>query len=160
MYKISFFLIISLFFVSCTNKNNAFMYFEKADEETKGIQHTKKIDILKNNEVETIFLATYLNKIDKDLDKLNEEDFLVSLYFANSSSQEIEENNYTFLLNGTEPFFIKKIEKDDEKLKNLMLKNTWGNYYLIKFKSFEDINNLSLTLKNEETIPAKLNFGK
>ena len=40
MYKILFLIFISLFFVSCSSKNNAFKYFEKDEIETKGVQYT------------------------------------------------------------------------------------------------------------------------
>ena len=67
MYKILFLLFISLFFfVSCGEKNNAFRYFEKDDMEIKSVQYTKKADIVKDKEVDVIFVATYLNKVDKE----------------------------------------------------------------------------------------------
>jgi len=159
MYKILFLLIISLFFISCSSKNNAFKYFEKDDIETKGIQYTKKTDIVKNNEVEVIFWATYLNKIDEKIAKSNEELFLVSVYFANKESQDIFENNYSFLLNGVDSTSIEKVEKDNENFKSLMLRNNWGNYYLVKFTA-QDAYNLALKLKSQSSSSAQLNFEK
>jgi hypothetical protein len=159
MYKILFLLIISIFFVSCSSKNNAFKYFEKDDIETKGIQYTKKIDILKDNEVKVIFWATYLNKIDKEISNLNEELFLISIYFTDKESQDIFENNYSFLLNGVESTSLEKVEKDNENFKSLMLKNNWGNYYLVKFTA-QDTYNLALKLRNQSSSSAQLNFEK
>lgn len=158
MYKILFLLIISLFFVSCSEKNNAFKYFDKDDVETKGVQYTKKTDILKGNEVDVIFLATYLNKIDKNLSE-NEDLFLVSVYFTNKDSQDIFENNFSFSLNGMESISIEKVEKDNQNFKSLMLKNSWGNYYLVKFNS-QNINTLNLILKDQTTNSTQLNFEK
>ena len=40
-----------------------------------------------------------------------------------------------------------------------MLKNSWGNYYLVKFKA-QNSYNLALTLKNQNSNSAKLNFEK
>ena len=37
--------------------------------ETKGIQHTKKQIYWKGNEVDVILMATYLNKVDKNISK-------------------------------------------------------------------------------------------
>jgi PBP1b-binding outer membrane lipoprotein LpoB len=160
MYKVLFLLIISLFFVSCSEKNNAFKYFDKDDIETKGVQYTKKTDILKENEVDVIFWATYLNRVDKNISSKNEELFLVSVYFTNKDSQDIFENNYSFLLNGVEAISTQKIEKDNENFKSLMLKNSWGNYYLVKFNSL-DVYNLQIELKNQNaTSTAVLNFEK
>ncbi len=158
MYKILFLLIISLFFVSCSEKNNAFKYFDKDDVETKGVQYTKKTDILKGNEVDVIFWATYLNKIDKNLSE-NEDLFLVSVYFTNKDSQDIFENNFSFSLNGMESISIEKVEKDNQNFKSLMLKNSWGNYYLVKFNS-QNINTLNLILKDQTTNSTQLNFEK
>lgn len=159
MHKILFLLLISLFFVSCGGKNNAFKHFEKDDIETKGVQYTKKMDIVKNNEVEVIFWATYLNKIDDKITKLNEELFLVSVYFADKESQDIFENNYSFLLNGVNSTSVEKVEKDNENFKSLMLKNNWGNYYLVKFDA-QNTYNLALKLKSEGSNSAQLNFEK
>ena len=159
MYKILFLLFISLFFVSCGEKNNAFRYFEKDDMEIKSVQYTKKADIVKDKEVDVIFVATYLNKVDKEKFGLNEDSFLVSLYFSNKDSQEISENGYSLTLNNTAVIFSEKIEKNDERFKSLMLKNSWGNYYLVKFKA-QNSYNLALTLKNQNSNSAKLNFEK
>ena len=160
MYKILFLIFISLFFVSCSSKNNAFKYFEKDEIETKGVQYTKKTDILVNgNEVDVIFWATYLNKIDKKISDTNEELFLVSVYFTNKESQDIFENNYSFLLNGIEPTSLEKVEKDNENFKSLMLKNNWGKYYLVKFAS-QDVYNLTIQLKDKGSNSALLNFEK
>jgi PBP1b-binding outer membrane lipoprotein LpoB len=159
MYKILFLLIVSLFFTSCSNKNNAFKYFEKDEIETKGVQYTKKTDILKNNEVEVIFWATYLNKIDKNISNLNEELFLVSVYFTNKESQDLFENNYSLSLNGIDSTSTQKVEKDNENFKSIMLKNSWGNYYLVKFDA-QNSYNLILKLKNKSANSAQLSFEK
>ena len=159
MYKILFLIFISLFFVSCSSKNNAFKYFEKDEIETKGVQYTKKTDILKGDEVDVIVLATYLNKVDKKISETNEDLFLVSVYFTNKESQDISENNYSFFLNGENPLSVQKVEKDNENFKSLMLKNSWGNYYLVKFNA-QNSYNLALTLKNQNSNSAKLNFEK
>ncbi len=160
MYKIVFLLFISLFFVSCGPKNSAFRYFEKKDVETRGIQYTKKADILKDKEVDVIFIATYLNKIDKKISDSKNEVFLVFTYFSNKESQNIEDNNYQVVLNDKEPIVLEKVEKDNENFKDLMLKNHWGNYYLVKFDSIGETNSLKLELKNSESSRAILDFEK
>ena len=161
MHKFLPLILISILFTSCTSKNSAFKYFEKKDDiETKSIQFTKKADILKADEVETIMWATYLNKIDKNISDSKEEIFLISVYFANADSQSIKENGYKFLLNSKEAVLFEKVEEDDENFKSLMLKNHWGNYYLVKFDSLEDINNLRLELTNQKSSKGILNFEK
>lgn len=159
MYKILFLLFISLFFVSCGEKNNAFRYFEKDDMEIKSVQYTKKADIVKDKEVDVIFVATYLNKVDKEKFGLNEDSFLVSLYFSNKDSQDIFENGYSLTLNNTAVIFSEKIEKNDERFKSLMLKNSWGTTYFIKFNP-QNSSSLSLSLKNDTSNKVQLNFEK
>ena len=159
MYKILFLLFISLFFVSCGEKNNAFRYFEKDDMEIKSVQYTKKADIVKDKEVDVIFVATYLNKVDKEKFGLNEDSFLVSLYFSNKDSQDIFENGYSLTLNNTAVIFSEKIEKNDERFKSLMLKNSWGTTYFVKFNP-QNSSNLLLSLKNDTSNKAQLNFEK
>ncbi len=159
MYKILFLLFISLFFVSCGEKNNAFRYFEKDDMEIKSVQYTKKADIVKDKEVDVIFVATYLNKVDKEKFGLNEDSFLVSLYFSNKDSQEISENGYSLTLNNTAVIFSEKIEKNDERFKSLMLKNSWGTTYFVKFNP-QNSSSLSLSLKNDTSNKVQLNFEK
>ncbi len=160
MKRILFFLFITMFFTSCSSKNNAFKYFEKDNIETKGIHYTKKIDILKDKEIDIIFWATYLNKIDNNIKDSKKEVFLITLYFANSASQDINKNGYEFLLNGNDSVLLEKVEEDNENFKSLMLKNNWGNYYLVKFDSLEDVNNLRLVLTNQKSSKAILDFEK
>ena len=159
MYKIFFLLFISLFFVSCGEKNNAFRYFEKDDMEIKSVQYTKKADIVKDKEVDVIFVATYLNKVDKEKFGLNEDSFLVSLYFSNKDSPDIFENGYSLTLNNTSVVFSEKIEKNDERFKSLILKNSWGTTYFVKFNP-QNSSNLSLSLKDDTSNKAQLNFEK
>ena len=162
MHKFLPLILISILFTSCTSKNSAFKYFEKKDDiEMKSIQFTKKADILKADEVETIMWATYLNKIDKNIYNFKKEVFLVSLYFANVESQSIKTNGYKLLLNGKEASLLEKVEKDNENFKSLMNKNSWANYYLVKFDTQNDSSNLSLELSNEDSSKkATLNFER
>jgi hypothetical protein len=84
----------------------------------------------------------------------------VSVYFTNKDSQDIFENNYSFSLNGVDAILTQKIEKNNENFKSLMLRNTWGNYYLVKF-NFQDAYNMKIMLKNQNaTSTAVLNFEK
>jgi hypothetical protein len=104
-------------------------------------------------------VATYLNKVDKEKFGFNEDSFLVSLYFSNKDSQDIFENGYSLTLNNTSVVFSEKIEKNDERFKSLMLKNSWGTTYLVKFTP-QHSSNLSLVLKNDISNKAQLNFEK
>lgn len=160
MYKFLFLLAIPLIFVACTPKNSAFRFFDKGLEETRAVKYTKKADIVKDKEVDVIFMATYLNMVDKKLDLAKKEQFLVFTYFAKEQSQDMEKNGYTIYLNQKEPILFEKIEKDDEKYKDYMLKNHWGTYYLVEFENLNNIKNFSLVLQNQESNKATLSFVK
>lgn len=153
-------IFITLAFTACGSKNTAFKHFNEGDAQTRGVQYTKKADIIKDNQIEVIFMSTYLNKIDKKIDATNNEVFLVSLYFANETSQDIEKNGFKILLNENEPVYLEKIEKDNENFKDLMLKNHWGNYYLVKFDLINYAQNLKLELTNQSTSKVTLGFEK
>lgn len=160
MYKFLFLLAIPLIFVACTPKNSAFRFFDKGLEETRAVKYTKKADIVKDKEVDVIFMATYLNMVDKKLDLAKKEQFLVFTYFAKEQSQDMEKNGYTIYLNQKEPILFEKIEKDNEKYKDYMLKNHWGTYYLVEFENLNNTKNFSLVLQNQESNKATLSFVK
>jgi hypothetical protein len=159
MFKSLLFFVVIIFFTSCGDKNSAFRYFDKEDIETNSVQYTKKFDVLKNNEVEVIFISSYLNKIDNKLFDNNTDSFLISLFFTNSDEQDINENGYRVLLNNNEPILLEKIQKNDERFKKLMMKNYWGNYYLVKFDSINQ-SRISLELFDSKSSKGLLNFEK
>ena len=148
-----------LLFTSCGPKNSAYTYFENENNESRAVQFTRKIDIIKDKEVDTIFMATYVNTTENNSDKTNDESFLIFSYFANSDSQDLDKNGYKVTLNKQEAMSIENIDKNDEKYKNLMLKNYWGKYYLAKFKSLNS-ERLSLELSNQSSSKVILNFEK
>lgn len=148
-----------LLFTSCGSKNSGFTYFENENNESRAAQFTRKIDIVKDREVDTIFMATYVNKTENDSDKTDDESFLIFNYFANANTQDLDKNGYKITLNKQEPISIENVDKSDEKYKNLMLKNNWGKYYLVKFKSLES-ERLSLELSNQSSSKVILNFEK
>ncbi len=160
MKKSLFLIAISFLFVACTPKNSAFRYFDKNTEETKAVKYTKKTDIINNKEVDVIFIATHLNMVDNKLDTTKKEQFLVFTYFAKENSQDLEENGYLVYLNQKEPINFEKIDRDNEKYKDYMLKNHWGSYYLFEFENLNEAKNFSLVLQNKESNKATLNFVK
>src|SRR5574344_1106962 len=145
MKKGLFLVAISILFVACTPKNSAFRYFDKGDIETNAVRNTKKADIIKNDAIEVTFMATYLNKFDPKISPKEETDFT--------------KNGYELLLNGKTPISIEKLDRDDKKYEDMMLRNFWGSYYLVKFSNQELVQNLNITLKPKSS-DATLNFEK
>lgn len=158
MKKGLFLVAISILFIACTPKNSAFRYFDKGDIETTAVRNTKKADIVKNDEIDAIFMATYLNKFDPKLSP-KEENFLVYIYFPNKEEQEFKTSGYELSLNGKTPILMEKLEKDDKKFQDMMLRNFWGTYYLVKFENKELVDKLQITLKPKSS-DATLNFEK
>jgi len=148
MKNFLFLSMFSLLMVSCTSKNSALKYFDKDENNIRAeaTRYTKKADIVSNNQVDIIFMATYLNKINHNLDE-KEDNFLIYVYFSNSQIQDIQANNYKILLNAELPIYIEKLEKDNKTYKDLMLKNFWGAYYLVKFNNQNLVSKLNITLK-------------
>lgn len=158
MKKNLLFLLIPFIFASCGTKNNAFRYFDKDETEINAIRNTKKADIVVKNEVDIIFMATYLNKIDNQIDD-DLDRFLIYTFFANLDEQDFRKNSYELILNGNQPIKIEELDKDSQRYKEIMLKNSWGNYYIVTFKNPQRVNNLKIVLK-PKTSEAVLNFEK
>lgn len=159
MYKTLLLSLLSTIFVACSS-TSALKYFQKDALEARSIQYTKKTDILYKNEQKVLFWATYLNNINqKDMNYKNET-FIVSLYFVDSSSQNINENSYSLSLNGQKPLSIKEIDTNDEKFKGFKTNNVWGKQYLVTFKEIKKSYNLKLKLSNPNTNSAELSFEK
>lgn len=155
MYKILFLTMVLFLFTSCESKNSAFRYFDKDDTYAKTVQNTKKTDITKNNEADIVFRATYLNNIKKEPTNT----FIVSVFFVNSKTQNIKENGYKLLLNEQEPLSIEKIDSTNEEYKKFTFKNSWANFYLVKFPLEKKVYNLNLKLSNENST-ATLKFER
>ena len=89
-----------------------------------------------------------------------EENFLIYIYFPNLEEQiDFTKNGYELLLNGKTPISIEKLDRDDKKYEDMMLRNFWGSYYLVKFSNKELVQNLNITLKPKSS-DATLNFEK
>lgn len=158
MKQLLFLILLSFVMSACSSKNSAFRYFDKGEIEANSVRYTKKSDIIKDNQIDITFVATHLNKIDLQLDEKIEQ-FLVYIHFVNLENQDFTKNGYKLLLNAKEPVSIELLEKDDKKFQDLMLKNFWGNYYLVKFDNKELIQDLHLSFSPKASV-AKLNFQK
>jgi hypothetical protein len=150
MYKTLFLSILSTIFIGCSS-TSALKHFQKDEIYTKSMQYSQKADLLYKNEQKAILWAVYLNNLDEKEFTTKEEFFIVSLYFIDSDTQSLDENSYDFTLNGKTYKSIEKIEKDDPKYKDLLSRNSWGSYYLIKFDELKKIYDLNLKLSNPNT---------
>ena len=150
MYKTLFLSILSTIFIGCSS-SSALKHFQKDEIYTKSMQYSQKADLLYKNEQKVILWAIYLNNLDEKEFTTKEESFITSLYFVDSDTQILDETSYNFTLNGKSHTSIEKIEKNDEKYKSLLSRNTWGSYYLVKFKKLKKTYDLKLKLSNPNT---------
>lgn len=173
MYKTLFLSLLSTLFIGCSS-NSALTHFNKEEIATRAMQHTKKTDLIYKKEIKVILWATYLNNIDSKRFDLDNETFLVSVYFADSKVQDINKKNYRFTLTekksndeneemkiiNTNPISIKEIRKDNKIYKDILGNNGWGKYYLLEFKEQKKKYKLNLKLENPKTTSVQLNFEK
>lgn len=148
------FIIYTLFFTGCSSYSIT-KYFDKDEFYLKAIQETKKTDILLNSEVKVILTATYLNRVDEKFDN-NTHNFIVSIYNSNQKNEPTKDINLT--LNEKNFKEISYIEQGNSLLESIPLKNSWATYYFVKFEKEKDVEELKLTLKNQEFLEASLSF--
>jgi len=159
MYKTLSLSILSTIVIGCSS-TTALKYFDKSEFESKAMQYTKKADVIINKEQKVLLWGTYLNNTDITEFDSKDEVFVTSIYFVEEKSQDINENGYFFTLNGKKPKSIEEIQTDNEKYKDILSKNTWGKYYLVKFNEVKDSYDLTFTLSNTNSNSAELKFEK
>lgn len=159
MYKTLSLSLLSTIFIGCSS-TTALKYFDKSEIEAKSMQYTKKADVIINKEQKALLWGTYLNNTDIKEFESKDEVFVTSVYFVEAKSQDITENGYSFTLNGEIPKSIEELPTNNKTYKELLSKNTWGKYYLVKFNQVKDTYNLTLILADTNSNSAKLTFEK
>ena len=135
--------LIFLILLSGCSSYKALKHFNKSDSYTKAVQYSKKADLIVNNDVKTIFYATYLNKVldNYDNDSYN---FVIGFY-----SQDEKLEDYELNLNTKEYTKIQEIEKTNDLYNILSVKNAWAKYYIVSFPK-NDADELNLRLFSKE----------
>jgi DNA gyrase/topoisomerase IV subunit B len=85
---------------------------------------------------------------------------MVAPFFSSQAKTKLTNEESTKIVSSalTDEFF-EKIDRDDKKYEDMMLRNFWGSYYLVKFSNQELVQNLNITLKPKSS-DATLNFEK
>lgn len=159
MYKTLSISLLITTLVGCSS-TTALKHFDKNELEVKALQYTKNADLIINNEQKVLLWGTYLNNIDIKRFNSKDESFLVSIYFVNQENQDLNKNVYSFTLNEQKAQSVEEIKITDKKYKDILFKNTWGKYYLIKFDNIKNNYKLTLSLNDLKNNSAKLNFEK
>ena len=158
MYKTILISLISSLFIGCSS-TNALKYFKADELEANSIQYTKKSDLIVNKKQDAIIWSTYLNNINDNQFKFENETFIVSIYFTNKIDQDFRKNGYTLLLNNREAISIKELNRDNSTYKALLKNNPWAKHYLVDFEKIKRVYDLKLEFTNK-TNTSKVEFKK
>lgn len=158
MFKFFAFVSLILIFSACGDKKYAYNYFDKTKKQERAIQDTRKLDILQDKEQKVIFWITYLNNIE-ELKNEKEEFFLLNVYFADGLQKSIKDN-FEFNLNNKPLISLEKIDQNNPKYKDYIVKNNWGEYYLLKFEKIDSFDNLNLNITAKNFTGSKLEFRR
>ncbi len=156
-----FYLFVFIFiFVGCGKTTTVLNNFPHTIEQARAIEFTKKSNILYENRVNTMFFASYLNKIDEKYVSNTLDSFIIGFFRVNQENHEISKNGYTLTLNGLKPSYILELDPKSDLVKAISLKNPWAKYYLVKFDSKSEIKKLKLKLSHSLFGMTEIDFKK
>ena len=159
-YNIIFLLFFAITFTACGQKTTALNHFEKDPVSANAIQHTKKRDLIHNNEQKAMFFITYLNKSDKKYKSSDLNSFIVGIHMINSEKHSLEENNIKVSMNNEDALNIKEVDKESNLIKSIPLKNKWAKYYIIDFKNKKKVYKLNLKFTHPQFGQAQASFDR
>lgn len=159
-YLIIFLLFFVTLFSGCQQKSTALNHFENDPKSAFLIQHTKKRDISYKNELKAMFFATYLNRSYKTYENNKKNSFVIGLHLVNKDKHDLIENGYKLFTNNKEIKNFTKIDSSSDLVKDIPLKNSWANYYLVETENQKRVYKLNLKLIHPVFGQAQLNFDK
>lgn len=159
-YLIIFLLFFVTFFSGCGQKSTVLKHFEDNPKSAFLIQDTKKRDLLYKNELKAMFFATYLNRDYKTYENEKTNSFVIGLHLVNKNNHDLVENGYKLFINNEEIKSFTKIDTKSELVKDIPLKNSWANYYLIDTKNEKKVYKLNLKLTHPTFGQVSLSFDK
>ena len=132
MYKIASILVISVFFLACSSKDDPRLLQEVQNNSAlyNNLLQSKDIRVIKDDRIFGLVSFTYLfEKGITDNDEQEDERFIVGIYH-----QEDNPANWSLTLNKKAPKEIKKLDQDSPYLTSIPLVNSWTQYYLVLFE--------------------------
>ncbi len=123
MFRI-FLLFLILFFGGCKRYHDI-LSTENIKE--RGIQATKKGEIIGAQETKLIYTATYMKMLDP---KKYSGEFIFGIYVLDAGSTGLDDKRLKLLMDQKEPQEVTKID-DKEMLKDIPLYNPWSTYYMV-----------------------------
>ena len=154
------FCVVLILFMGCESVTSTIVP-QKLEEAY--IQATRKAELLAENRVQVVLIATHLNAFNKEnYPQENGEVFFIDVYQSTQNTKKFFENGYHLTLNnGETPIKITELKRKD--LQGFMQHNAmrWGEYYLVEFlpQDRRTQNSLQLILSHTEFGESFLNFG-
>ncbi len=127
-------------------------YFEKgyhpAVLEEKKIQSTRKVQIIKDDKIDLVIFATYLNDIEKSFYK-NQEYFFVEFYAPSQEPLNLKRIQLEIAAQDNSwhtPLYMRKIPPSEYD--NIFMPlNKWSSCYLVAFEKSENIDDEKVRLR-------------
>ncbi len=141
------FIFIILFFKGCTISNKP-IYLDNSSLNLNALQNTKKQDFIFNEKVKALFFVTYLNNLRNDFKSDKKEYFLIGAYLPDEEEQGFLKHSYTLSLNNNKSNKIKLIDKNNQFLKSIALKNKWTTYYILQFPTLKNVYDLNVKVSH------------
>ena len=143
-------LIICLFFVSCSTKNNT-----QEALKNEFLAYTTKFEFIENDQ-RYLAILSYLNPVFAEFRNKNEDETLVLISYP----KEIELDAQTFSINSqNSDIFVQKLDENDPFLDKLTFKVPWANYYKItSSKVVDDL--IALAYKTPSGFEVKFTIRK
>ncbi|BAF69910.1 hypothetical protein [Nitratiruptor sp. SB155-2] len=130
--KLIFGFVVMLSFIGCGNTLPSII--SKDTQYTEALRYTKKTTFDISLEEKALFIATYLNPLEK---KGDGEYFFVRTFIDNDFEEAekagLHHPGVKITLNGKPPVQIRELKKEDILVKQMPFTQQWYRYYLVRF---------------------------
>ena len=161
MLQFTVLLTATALLLGCTSKEESQLLQDYAAHATyhERLQKTEKVQLYEGNVTKAMLRATYLYTQTYEKHDTRDEVFIVGVYLEDEALQTLQEGEYTLTLNGSNAKEALKLDKNDERLKELSFVMDWGSYYLVTFPHVEG-KDFKLTFKSAAYGEGSLHFAK
>lgn len=156
MKKSFIFFLTIILFGGCASKN-AFDAFDIKKEQQLSVSNLRSSKIVSSDlEVNGLFWAIYLNDIYPD--KYSDGDYFY-IFFYTKNGAKLDDKNTKISVNSDAPLQIIKLNNQNEFSHLVNIKDSWMNYYLVKFAK-QPQKDINLLFETERFFSSKLRYEK
>jgi hypothetical protein len=147
--------------LGCTSKSDKEIMEVQSQKSTyhKRLQKTEKIQLYEDHQTKVMLTATYMYVRNFDQNDTRDEEFIIGVHVNEKAFGNIKSNDYNLTLNGQVPKEISRLNRNDERLKDLSFVTGWADYYLVVFPYVSD-KDLTLIYENKRYGNRTLHFAK